>query len=675
MSTIVNNNDLVYIITNYGLDRIAEALRDPSVTIELLKMKVGTGYNEEYYVPTEDQAALKGPIPGGEFYVIKKELLEDGQTVSFNCIIPETFSGFDIREVGLYETVNDEDKLFAIVVQQPIVKPKSDYGYYMSIDYYMFLKASNLADIYDRIILNPNNQLITEDDISALLNTILFTQGNLSVQIGQNSEAIGYNRATELYDFAVVNRNSFGYLAACSSYTSFANYVGRDNVFGYWVFDYPKRNEDYKVIRDISPNGYNMSTSQNVALFDQNYEGIMSTLSFNSPSYFYLDSSIPLSFLNEAGTADLPFTMFFVVNPLSREDDITLLARSNYSMNAVAFEIKELFPSASIQIKLFTNSSNYMTFTTPANSIPLGCHCIMVSYNNTDKTITVYINGENVSVTKVTTGTYTHMFSSVTTLYGYSCTPHYIKYTHTVDPTASQDEHLFNADGSPYEGSEWTIDQNQVYYNHEIANYSNGDNILTSTLYSWVYDDGIEEHIIYTKSLVISEDTTLYNADYTEYTGLDFSIDFVGGSYKVLYLTYVTHNDGAKDIEPVTLYAWKYEDAIQKIWANSSSNPTIMFNQDGSIHSNDSTWNLSSGVITYVPSGETATYNSSYNTFVSKLDTTSYIVNSSGIKTDSINSSVGMIGIAFDNMSGEDMRVFSMELGAQIGLNPCISPS
>ena len=45
-------------------------------------------------------------------------------------MIPENIGGFDIREVGLYETVNGVDNLFAIGTCQPFVKPTAADNYF-----------------------------------------------------------------------------------------------------------------------------------------------------------------------------------------------------------------------------------------------------------------------------------------------------------------------------------------------------------------------------------------------------------------------------------------------------------------------------------------------------------------------------------------------------------------
>ena len=198
MAQIVNTDKLNLILTDYGLGRIAEAMKDPTLNIMISKIRVGSGNNHEYYEPSSTQTSLRGDL-GFEFFIYDKELLEDGTTISFHTVIPETAGNFDIREVGLYETVNGEDKLFAISTQQPFVKPSTEYFYFINVDYYMFLKSVNFAEIYEQIILDPLHALPTEKDLENLMQTFLFAQGNLIDQIGNNSTIIGYNRATQLH--------------------------------------------------------------------------------------------------------------------------------------------------------------------------------------------------------------------------------------------------------------------------------------------------------------------------------------------------------------------------------------------------------------------------------------------------------------------------------------------
>ena len=198
MAQVINSTDyLTFILTQYGLNRVGEALANPNEDLNISKIKVGDA-NFTYYEPTETQTELVHLIPDGEFYIIEKELLEDNLTVSFHAIFPETFQNAEIREVGIYETIDGVDYLFAVSTQQPLLKPYMDLNYLVSVDYYAFLKAQNLAEVYDQIVLNPDNQLVSGEDLENLMSTILFTEDNLMDQIHDNTKILGLNRVQQL---------------------------------------------------------------------------------------------------------------------------------------------------------------------------------------------------------------------------------------------------------------------------------------------------------------------------------------------------------------------------------------------------------------------------------------------------------------------------------------------
>lgn len=56
-----------------------------------------------------------------------------------------------------------------------------------------------------------------------------------------------------------------------------------------------------------------------------------------------------------------------------------------------------------------------------------------------------------------------------------------------------------------------------------------------NTLFAWLYNDGIDDYIIYTKTQTIASDTVLYNADGTSYSGADFTIEASGDDYVIQY--------------------------------------------------------------------------------------------------------------------------------------------
>ena len=89
MTTIVNDNQLILILTEYGLSRIAEAVSNPAMNLNITKIKLGSGRNNEYYEPNPMQEELEGDL-GLEFYILDKTLLEDEVTVSFHAVVPES---------------------------------------------------------------------------------------------------------------------------------------------------------------------------------------------------------------------------------------------------------------------------------------------------------------------------------------------------------------------------------------------------------------------------------------------------------------------------------------------------------------------------------------------------------------------------------------------------------
>ena len=668
MTTIVNTDKLNLKLTSYGLERIAEAMSNPSVTLNVSKIKVGDA-NGNYYVPTAEMEDLVHPIPNGSFYVIRKELLEDEVTVCFQTYIPETFGNCDIREVGLYETVGETDKLFAICTQQPIVKPDNSYNYFIAIDYYIFLKSVNLANVYDQIILNPDNKIITEEDLQEFMSSMLFTQGNLSYQIGNNTHVIGLDRPTQLYEQITQMRDTIGYSAIASNFATFSELTGSSNVLGYWVFNYPKKNLSAYSIADLSPQENNFSTNQSINSFEKEVQGIISTLKVPAPYFYYLNTEAPLNLYNVEAEEDYSFTMMFLVKPLDTSVTRTLLAKSNYATNSHSFEVNELNTGA-VEVKLFTDEGNCMVFTSATNLINEEPHVLTISYDANTMSLIGYLNEKFLSFSKSMSplnSVYTHMSLGNAQLYGYSFSPYEIVYTNS--PTLPTT--LYNRDGSPCINSHWGITNESIYYDAIQAEYTEGLNVSTDTLYCWTYDDGVHTYSVYTKTLTITENTVLYNENYTEYTGDKFSIQYVDSTYVIQYESYFTSYTPELNKEPVFLYAFRANLPEIHIWANSSSTPTILFTQEGDTYLGEE-WTIENYEVHYKDEG-IATYDSSYDFVISTIDATSYITDSAGKQVQYVNSEVGVVAVAKAGLSTEEIRICTLELMTALGYSPCIT--
>ena len=734
MAEIVNDNKLILILTKHGLSRIADALKDPSVTINITTIRIGSGKNFEYYEPSESQEALEGDL-GFKFPVVEKALLEDSLTISFRTVISENIGGIDIREVGLYENFNGEEKLFAISTQQPFVKPELAYNYLMSIDYYMFLKASNIAQVYDQIVLSEENQLATETDLEELMNAMLFAHGNLVNQIGNNSRIVGYNRATQLYDLINDNKESFSYITTYKNYAYLLESVDPENIMSYWVFDHSRHESLANSILDLSLNKDNLSIENLLSTYDKEYLGFMSTIGFPSPTFFYLSSDIPFSLLDNTGTSDSSFSMVFALSPYKQHTNKTLLAKSNYGIGSHVFEVS-IKADNSLQIILFSDSENYLTFSTNPETVEEGPVSIIISYDSSSKNMYAYINGSTHLMYKRETGIYNHMNSAPTSLYGFSCRPEHIIYT----DSSSTPTILYNEDGTPYVGSSWELVNGVPRYEGSDASYYGSGDVELDVMYAWNYNDGIYDHTAYTKETSITPLTTLYDANYREIPQSDdgfqivssassfiiqynkhntiysqerniprlfawtystltaytkskyinestllynssgveieqsedaFKVTNVDGTYKILYNGNETSYNPPSNIPSNYRYAWIYKEGEKVIWANKPSEPNLLYNSNGSPYT-ESDWYISSTFKVYYK-GTEATYTPQFNIELSILNLTSYIIDENGNMKDMIDSKVGLVSVIKTNLNESTARSLSLILESTMGKNPYVN--
>ena len=441
-------------------------------------------------------------------------------------------------------------------------------------------------------------------------------------------------------------------------------------MFSFWAFDFSRWTQEQDSIVDLSNNANYLSTTIPVASLERVYNGFMSMFKMNNANFF-LSSNTPVQLFNEKTGSDIPFVIAIAINPLSQQENRTLLAKSNYASDCHTFEFSEL-ANGSLQVKLFTDASNFLTFTSNTGVIPQGCHSVVFSYDPTHRKLIAFVNSTKISFNRTETGTYTHMKELPGTLYCFSCTPTYIGYADSnSDPSV-----IYNPDGTVYTGTDWTINNSALEYNGHVATYDPEDDIQTDQLYAWVYYDGENLQEIYTKVAPadgghsLSEPwATLYNSDYTEYTGNDFSVE----DDLVMYRNeHVATYDVSENPRVLNLCAWKYEAPEAHIYANRVVNPTSLYEytEDKDLYTGTD-WVITGGRIYYL--GQEATYTPSNNTNTPYPNLTSYITNESGNISQPINSEVGIVSIVKDDMEEEKIRALSLLLCATMGINPYIN--
>ena len=406
---VINTNPQVWILTTYGIQRITEVMSSPTTEkLYVNNIKVGDA-NGEYYVPIQGvDNDLKNPIEDAEFPIISKNV--DGNVVTFNAIISEKSGGYDIREIGLYERIDGVDYCFALGTCEPIVKPaydeNEDYGYAMLIDYKLHINSVNLASIYPEIILNTQTEFVNESEFLSLSRTVLFVEGNLMEQISNNTHLLGLNRAQQLIDLIESTRNMYACSTLSSLYTSLSNCVLSDQIRGFWGFNYTERYDNVLAIKDFSIYGNNFSLNKPINEFDLDYYGIVPYVNFQSSDYFY--TPYTSSLIVEDG-----FTLLFAGQFNKNNTDCTLLAQSNDATQLYNWSVIKTSQN-SIEVKIYTDKDNYITFSTGSDIVPESVCAIAITVDllNAQQNAIIYVNNIRVNVSKVVSGTFTSIASN-----------------------------------------------------------------------------------------------------------------------------------------------------------------------------------------------------------------------------------------------------------------------
>lgn len=453
MTDIYNDtNNLYWVFTNYGKNRLASINSDD----HLLLYKAGVGsynwYKDESnffgelpyseatfkkYFEDENEKDLGNIVDNGKLAINSKNLVtekdKEGNTISrvveLTVTIPETLSNFDIREIAIYETIDEIDHLFAICTMQPIPKPSTETNHYVAVQVTARLQSEALANAYDQIVLDPNNNFATVEELNSFEENMLFVESNLAEQISNNARSIGYNRPQQLYEQIISDKKKYSNFAVSTTYANTLNIATLDEIKSFWVFQ-PNNDVTSSVsIPDLSYYGINMATDKLVTLYETGYEGLAPWINFeynkksNSGNYYTLDSDIDFDLVHTVGdkVTDSPFTLFFVGAQNTNDHDCTLLAKDNGEQNndvQPAFRVT-INTQRQLVIRLSQNRASYVEYTTGINSIPKSgtFYVLSISYspviNEVDNILiprfNVMLNGKELTGNISRTGNYQGM--------------------------------------------------------------------------------------------------------------------------------------------------------------------------------------------------------------------------------------------------------------------------
>ena len=303
-----------------------------------------------------------------------------------------------------------------------------------------------------------------------------------------------------------------------------------------------------------------------------------------------------------------------------------------------------------------------MTFTSGENIIPEGAHSVVLSYTPVEKNLVAFVNGDKVLLSREIERSYSHMNNSLTTLYGFSATPLNVIYANS----ATNPTELYSEKGAPNTNPLFVISEGVVFYNSEECTYDSSKNIVTPNLYAYSY--GLET--VYVEDTTLTMDTVLYNNKHSLYTGSLFRLAQSGADVVIQCTGYPTERNTAADIEGTEVFAWKREGDTEFIWANSSTEPTTLYESNGNTYEGEN-WTIVGTQLFYNSEYE-GVYTPTADKNIPFVEATSYIVNNSNEKSDFINSYVGILGVAKTYLSVTDLRRISMFLTIALGEASCI---
>lgn len=404
---MATSDKLSWVFTNYGLNRISEVMADTEDTLNLYKFKIGDA-NNTFYTPSATQTDLVNTLD--TLFIHEKSLSEDSTTVILKTIIPENSDGFDILEVGLYETVDDVDYLFAVSTQQALPKPSVSYNYIISVDYYANFISANLSSVYDQIVIDAQYEYVKEGDLDNLRDNLLYVEGNLSEQITTNTNIIGLDRPEQLNTLIENNLNSTSNSSCIDTIFNILNLTTIDNFHACWLFNYTNVVGSNISIADFTKRSINLSLNKNINLFNRGIEGLAPYIDISGSNSYTLGDDVVLDLLSASQDDDTPFSLFCLLKHNNGSKN-TILAKSNYFNNKHIFEINKN-ANNSLEVIFFTDNSNYIKATTNSGLVNSNnFYTLSVKYNGnkTDPQISIFINGDLVTSNLTETGTYTGM--------------------------------------------------------------------------------------------------------------------------------------------------------------------------------------------------------------------------------------------------------------------------
>lgn len=256
MTTYTDNT----IFTEYAIKKINNNLLGNYEDFNFQKIKIGNKSGSFDY--TRDSLT-------NNIYTLNVDSIEINNNVfTIYCTIPESIEGFDILEIGIFDTINGIDNLFTLTSVDTLKPSKLSYELVIIID--INLNTLNISNNYPTVEVNdPVRTSIS--NVSDVRYTLNYITTNLERNILHNSTEVGYNRAQVFYreqqDLEYYMQN----LMNCNFYSTLISRIGSSNITDCFL-NTIKENFSFYKIRNLV--NYSQYIGVNNGLFNSSSDKI-----------------------------------------------------------------------------------------------------------------------------------------------------------------------------------------------------------------------------------------------------------------------------------------------------------------------------------------------------------------------------------------------------------------
>ena len=523
------------------------------------------------------------PIINHIYEVEIKEITSTGSGIKITGSLGEEAS-LTIKEIALFDTSNGQTKPFAVASNLSIFKPSST-SYSLSFDIDLSINVVNISGFPQAgDIIVEEIEYLNAHEFDRFRQAHNYEVASMERLIQQNAHELSINTPQQYYRLQQeINSNEEGYNAV-------ENYsVLVDTFTPEYKKEFDENSVELKGNIQVSTEGVPTSFSETDYLINTNI--YIDEYPWETMCNFRTNGGTGTILCLSSPCVNQPYELYVENNyckaKLGGMDSVevtlnggTTHTYNRHPFNDFVFDIKALeWENPEEETQLTNTTWNNSSWTRDSRqTYAAWTNDIYSSGNNT-----VYLNrlttsetlGNNVFKEIITSSDrlswtygstldpqYAWSFSIPVEFYGpISNTPRYIvgsgSSRNTFEVYTDSNKKLnfvpyYNIVESRIIGLLTSTQDIQAGYHYDIeVGFTGYEYFLTYlarfiSLYAWKYDT----HIIYTKSNVLNENITLYNSDWTPYTGTDFVVTEDAGNYTITYNGNATVRSESDDILP-----------------------------------------------------------------------------------------------------------------------------